>query len=60
MIVPDEYPRPFPEWLDGHLRQIGIYVRQSGQHQEMRLYLELLKDEILTTEDFLAEDNVDT
>lgn len=44
------------EWIDKRLGQLGIDIRQSGAHLEMRRYLELLTEEIKSTETFLSED----
>ncbi len=45
-------------WIEKNLGQLGIDVRQSGQHQEMLYYLELLKEELAMTKQFLREDNL--
>lgn len=47
-------------WIEARIGQIGIDVRQSKEHANMRLYLELLRQEILMTEEFLSEDGEDT
>jgi hypothetical protein len=47
---------PHLRWIESRLGQLGIDVRQSKQHQQMRFYLKLLRDEIQYTEDFLKED----
>lgn len=44
------------EWIERRLGQLGIDVRQSKHHIQMRYYLELLKDEIASTEEFLSTD----
>lgn len=44
------------KWIDQRLGQLGIDVRQSKHHTQMRYYLELLREEIGMTERFLSED----
>lgn len=44
------------QWIEKNLGQLGIDVRQSKHHIQMRYYLELLKEEIEITETFLKED----
>lgn len=42
--------------IDRRLGQLGIDVRQSGQHERMRAYIRLLRHEIRMTEGFLLEE----
>ena len=44
------------DWIERRLGQLGIDVRQSKAHREMRRYLELLEEEIRMTREFLSED----
>lgn len=46
-----------PHWIEGRLGQLGIDVRQNERvtHDEMRLYIQLLKEEISATERFILE-----
>lgn len=43
-------------WIDRRLGQLGIDVRISGRHEQMREYLKLLREEIRMTEQFIKED----
>lgn len=52
---PDDMKRL--DWIEKRLGQLGIDVRQSKHHIQMRYYLELLKEEIAMTESFLQGDN---
>ena len=52
----EESERDRHDWIDRRLGQLGIDVRQSGHHSQMRFYLEQLKKEIQYTEDFMRED----
>jgi len=59
--VPNEQPKSsfagsVNTWLDKELGQIGIYMRQSGEHKNMVAYLKALREEISMTETFLSED----
>lgn len=38
-----------------HIEQIGIDIRQSGYQEEMKAYMEILKEEIKITQRFLHE-----
>lgn len=44
------------EWIEKQLGGFGINVRQSGQHRQMRYYLQILREEIDMTKQFLHDD----
>lgn len=64
-IPPTKCPRCFDitqdakdrlQWMERRLSGLGVDVRQSGAHTEMKYYLNLLMEEIAMTRRFLKDD----